>query len=96
MPASKAALISLAKTLSAELLPRGAASTSSARAQVRPPCTASWAWTEQTLEATAAAIQGQIPLGRFGTAEELASTVLHLSAKESAFIVGSNSSSTEA
>ena len=42
-----------------------------------------------TLQATAAAIQGQIPLGRFGTPEELASTVLHLSAKESAFIVGS-------
>lgn len=35
------------------------------------------------------AIEGQIPLGRFGTAEALTSTVLHLSAKESAFIVGS-------
>lgn len=42
-----------------------------------------------TLQATAAAIQQQVPLGRFGTADELASTVLHLSAKESAFIVGS-------
>jgi NAD(P)-dependent dehydrogenase (short-subunit alcohol dehydrogenase family) len=41
-----------------------------------------------TLEATAASIQASIPLGRFGTPEELASTVLHLAAPESAFIVG--------
>ena len=40
------------------------------------------------LEATAAQIQAQIPLGRFGTPDEIASTVLHLSAPESAFIVG--------
>jgi len=40
------------------------------------------------LEATAAQIQSQIPIGRFGTPAEIASTVLHLSAPESAFIVG--------
>ncbi|MNL70415.1 Glucose 1-dehydrogenase [compost metagenome] len=41
-----------------------------------------------TLSATAAQIQSQIPLGRFGLPAEIASTVLHLSAPESAFIVG--------
>lgn len=41
-----------------------------------------------TLSATAAQIQSQIPLGRFGQPGEIASTVLHLSAPESAFIVG--------
>ncbi len=41
-----------------------------------------------SLEKTAAGIQAQIPLGRFGTPQELASTVLHLAAPESAFIVG--------
>jgi NAD(P)-dependent dehydrogenase (short-subunit alcohol dehydrogenase family) len=41
-----------------------------------------------TLEATAAQIQSQVPLGRFGTPAEIASTVLHLVAPESAFIVG--------
>jgi NAD(P)-dependent dehydrogenase (short-subunit alcohol dehydrogenase family) len=40
------------------------------------------------LESTAAQIQNQVPLGRFGTAEELATTVLHLASRESAFIVG--------
>ena len=40
------------------------------------------------LDEVAAQIQGQIPLGRFGTPEEVAATVLHLAAPESAFIVG--------
>ena len=42
----------------------------------------------KTLEATAAQIQSQVPIGRFGRPEELAATILHLSAPESAFIVG--------
>jgi len=87
--ASKAALISLAKTLSAELLPRGARVNVVSPGPISTPLYGKLGMDQATLEATAAAIQGQIPLGRFGTAEELASTVLHLSAKESAFIVGS-------
>lgn len=87
--ASKAALISLAKTLSAELLPRGARVNVVSPGPISTPLYGKLGMDQATLEATASAIQGQIPLGRFGTAEELASTVLHLSAKESAFIVGS-------
>lgn len=87
--ASKASLISLAKTLSAELLPRGARVNVISPGPISTPLYGKLGMDQATLEATAAAIQGQIPLGRFGTAEELASTVLHLSAKESAFIVGS-------
>lgn len=87
--ASKAALISLAKTLSAELLPRGARVNVVSPGPVATPLYGKLGMDKATLDATASAIQGQIPLGRFGTPEELASTVLHLSAKESAFIVGS-------
>ena len=87
--ASKAALISLARTLSAELLPRGARVNVVSPGPVTTPLYGKLGMDEATLQATAAAIQNQIPLGRFGTSEELASTVLHLSAKESAFIVGS-------
>ncbi len=86
--ASKAALISLAKTLSAELLPRGARVNVVSPGPISTPLYGKLGLDAATLDATAAAIQGQIPLGRFGTPEELASTVLHLSAKESAFIVG--------
>ena len=86
--ASKAAVISMAKTLSAELLPRGARVNVVSPGPVTTPLYGKLGLDANTLEATAASIQSQIPLGRFGTSEEVASTVLHLSAPESAFIVG--------
>lgn len=82
--ASKAALVSFAKTLSAELLPRGVRVNVVSPGPVTTPLHGKIGMDEATKEALA----GQIPLGRFGTAAELASTVLHLSAAESAFIVG--------
>ena len=86
--ASKAALISLAKTLSAELLPRGVRVNVLSPGPVATPLYGKLGLDTATLEATAAQIQSQIPLGRFGTPAEIASTVLHLSSPESAFIVG--------
>lgn len=86
--ASKAALISLAKTLSGELLPQGIRVNVVSPGPINTPLYGKLGMDAPTLENTAAQIQGQVPLGRFGTAEELASTILHLSAKESAFIVG--------
>ncbi|MCW1937859.1 SDR family oxidoreductase [Pseudomonas sp. MDMC_285] len=87
--ASKAAVISLAKTLSAELLPRGVRVNVVSPGPVATPIYGKLGLDTSALEATAAQIQSQIPLGRFGTAEEIAATVLHLSAPESAYIVGS-------
>lgn len=86
--ASKAALISLAKTLSAELLPLGVRVNVVSPGPISTPLHSKLGLDAATLEATAAQIQAQVPLGRFGTADELASTILHLSAPESAFIVG--------
>jgi len=86
--ASKAALISLAKTLSGELLPQGIRVNVVSPGPISTPLYGKLGLDAATLENTAAHIQGQVPLGRFGTSEELASTILHLSAKESAFIVG--------
>ncbi|NIF77550.1 SDR family oxidoreductase [Paraburkholderia sp. Cy-641] len=87
--ASKAALISLAKTLSAELLPRGVRVNVVSPGPVRTPLYGKLGLDAAALEATAAQIVGQVPLGRFGMPEEIAATVLHLAAPESAFIVGS-------
>lgn len=86
--ASKAAVISLAKTLSAELLPRGVRVNVLSPGPVATPIYGKLGLDAATLDATAAQIQNQIPLGRFGTPEEIAATVLHLSSPESAFIVG--------
>lgn len=87
--ASKAALITLAKTLSAELLPRGVRVNVISPGPVATPLYGKLGMDKETLDATAAQILAQIPLGRFGTPEEIASTVLHLASPESAFIVGS-------
>lgn len=86
--ASKAAVISLARTLSAELLPRGVRVNVLSPGPVSTPIYGKLGLDAATLEATAAQIQGQIPLGRFGAPEEIAATVLHLSSPESAYIVG--------
>jgi NAD(P)-dependent dehydrogenase (short-subunit alcohol dehydrogenase family) len=82
--ASKAALISLAKTLSADLLPRGV------RVNVVSPGPIATPLHEKLGLAgdVAAQLLNQIPVGRFGTSAEVAATVLHLASSESAFIVG--------
>ncbi|MFT7771651.1 SDR family oxidoreductase [Roseateles sp.] len=87
--ASKAALISLAKTVSAELLPQGARVNVISPGPVTTPLYGKLGFDADTLTQVAAQIQSQVPLGRFGAPEEIAATVLHLSAPESAFIVGS-------
>lgn len=86
--ASKAALISFAKTLSAELVPRGVRVNVVSPGPVTTPIYGKLGLDAQALEATAAHLQTRIPIGRFGTPHEIASTVLHLAAPESAFIVG--------
>jgi len=86
--ASKAALISLARTLSGELVSSGIRVNGVSPGPVTTPLYGKLGLEADTLSATAAQIQSQIPLGRFGLPAEIASTVLHLSAPESAFIVG--------
>lgn len=86
--ASKAALISLARTLSAELLPHNVRVNVVSPGPIHTPLYGKLGMDAATLDATAAQIQAQIPLGRFGKPEEVAATVLHLASPESAFIVG--------
>ena len=87
--ASKAALISLARTLSAELLPRGVRVNVISPGPVQTPLYGRLGIPADQAPAVAAGIQAQIPLKRFGTPEEIASAVLYLSSPESAFVVGS-------
>lgn len=82
--ASKAALISFAKTLSAELLPRGVRVNVVSPGPVVTPLHGKIGMDAAAKQELAA----QIPLGRFGKPEEIAATVLHLSSPESGFIVG--------
>ena len=86
--ASKAALISLAKTLSAELLPQGVRVNVLSPGPVSTPLYGKLGMTPAQQQAMATSVQAQIPLGRFGTPDEIAATVLHMVSKESGFIVG--------
>jgi NAD(P)-dependent dehydrogenase (short-subunit alcohol dehydrogenase family) len=86
--ASKAALISLAKTLSGELISRGIRVNVVSPGPVQTPLYGKLGVPADQLDALAAGIQAQIPLKRFGTPDEVASAVVYLSSPEAAFIVG--------
>lgn len=86
--ASKAALISLAKTLSSELISRGIRVNVVSPGPVATPIYGRLGLPAEQLGELAAGIQEQIPLKRFGTPDEIASAVVYLSSPEAAFIVG--------
>lgn len=86
--ASKAALISLAKTLSGELIGRGIRVNVVSPGPVTTPLYGKLGVPAEQLDAVAANIQAQVPLKRFGTPEEVASAVTYLASTDAAFIVG--------
>ena len=86
--ASKAALISLAKTLSSELLSKGIRVNVVSPGPVSTPLYGRLGLSAERLSEVAAGIQAQVPLKRFGTPDEIASAVLYLASSDSAFIVG--------
>lgn len=86
--ASKAALISLAKTLSSELLSKGIRVNVVSPGPVSTPLHGRLGLPAEQLSEVAVGIQSQIPLKRFGTPDEIASAVPYLASAESAFIVG--------
>jgi NAD(P)-dependent dehydrogenase (short-subunit alcohol dehydrogenase family) len=86
--ASKAALISLAKTLSGELVSRGIRVNVVSPGPVVTPLYGKLGIPAEQLDAVADSIQAQVPLKRFGTPEEVASAVTYLASTQAAFIVG--------
>ena len=86
--ASKAALISLAKTLSSELLSKGIRVNVVSPGPVRTHLLDRLGLPPEQLSGVATSILAQIPLKRFGTPEEIASAVLYLASADSAFVVG--------
>ena len=86
--ASKAALITFAKTLSAELVGRGIRVNVVSPGPVATPLYGRLGVPAEQLQAMADGIREQVPLKRFGTPEEVASAVTYLASREAAFIVG--------
>lgn len=87
--ATKAALLSLARTLSGELLERGIRVNAVSPGPISTPLYDKLGLSKADLEATAASIQSQVPIKRFGTPSEIASAIVFFASDESAFTVGS-------
>jgi NAD(P)-dependent dehydrogenase (short-subunit alcohol dehydrogenase family) len=86
--ASKAGLITLARTLSAELVDRGIRVNAISPGPVTTPIFNRLGLPPEELEQTARRIQEQVPMKRFGRPEEIAKTALFLASTDSSFLLG--------
>jgi len=86
---TKAGLLSLARTLSGELIGRGIRVNAVSPGPVATPLYNKLGLADADRAALAAGILGQIPAGRFGDPSEIAKAVVFLASDESKFTVGS-------
>jgi len=87
--ATKAALRSLARTLSAELISRGVRVNAVSPGPITTPLLGKLGWTEADLKARVDHLQSQVPARRWGNPSEIAQAVVFLASDEAAFTVGS-------
>jgi Dehydrogenases with different specificities (related to short-chain alcohol dehydrogenases) len=88
LSASKAAVRSLARTLSAELLERGIRVNAVSPGSIETPIHRGRNQTEEEFRAYAAKVGAQVPLGRMGRPEEIAAAVLFLAGNGSSYMLG--------
>ncbi|KLK93525.1 short-chain dehydrogenase [Microvirga vignae] len=88
LSASKAAVRSFARTLSAELLERGIRVNAVSPGSIETPIHRVRNQTEEEFRAYAAKVGAQVPLGRMGRPEEIAAAVLFLASDGSSYMLG--------
>ena len=86
--ATKAALQSLTRTLSGELIARGIRVNAVSPGPIATPLYGKLGLQEADLKAVSASIQSMVPAGRFGRPGEIAQAIVFLASDESAFTVG--------
>ena len=86
--ATKAAVVNMAKTLSADLLEKGIRVNVISPGPITSALLTRDGITQEKLQETKDWIQSKVPIKRFGTPEEIAAAVLYLTSPESAFVVG--------
>jgi NAD(P)-dependent dehydrogenase (short-subunit alcohol dehydrogenase family) len=86
--ASKAALSSLARTLSNELSPRGIRVNEVSPGPIETPIFATMGLTPDQESGFKQTMAGMVPLKRLGTSEEVAKAVLYLASADSSFLLG--------
>ena len=87
--ASKAALLSMTRTLSGELISRGIRVNAVSPGPIATPLYSKLGLSAADLKAVSESLVSQLPARRFGQPSEIASAVLFLASDESAFTVGS-------
>lgn len=86
--ASKAALLSLARTLSADLLERGIRVNAVSPGPISTPIFGRMGYEPDALEETKKQFGAQVPMKRLGRPEEIAKAVLFLASSDSSFLLG--------
>lgn len=86
--ASKAALLSLVRTLSADLVGRGVRVNAVSPGPVETPIFGKMGLAPEAKDETMKGFREQVPLKRFGRPEEIAKAVLFLASSDSSFLVG--------
>jgi NAD(P)-dependent dehydrogenase (short-subunit alcohol dehydrogenase family) len=88
LSATKAAVRSLARTLGAELAPRGIRINAVSPGPISTPFAGKLGLSEQELKAFAEGVAGQVPLQRPGEADEVARAALFLASDDSSYMTG--------
>lgn len=86
--AAKAALLSLTRTLSGELIARGIRVNAISPGPIETPLYGKLGLSQADLKTVAASLETQVPAHRFGKPSEIASAVVYLASDESAYMVG--------
>jgi len=86
--ASKAALLTLVRTLSAELVGRGIRVNAVSPGPIATPILNRLGLPPEAIAETKNGLEGQVPMKRFGRPEEIAKTVLFLASTDSSFLLG--------
>ena len=88
--ASKAAVVNLAKTLSADLIPRGIRVNAISPGPVESALLTRIGMSDDQLKQTKEWIKGQVPMKRFAQPDEIAEAVLYLCSSASSFVAGAD------
>jgi len=89
LSATKAAVRSLARSLGAELAPRGIRVNAVSPGPISTPFHGKLGLSQKQLKDAAAGIEAQVPLHRFGEPEEVSKTALFLASEDASFMTGS-------
>jgi NAD(P)-dependent dehydrogenase (short-subunit alcohol dehydrogenase family) len=88
--ATKAAVLSLGKTLAVELAPQGVRVNTVSPGMTETPIIGKFGMPPEAVEAMMAGITASVPVGRVAQPDEIAGAVLFLADRKSAYMTGSN------